>query len=339
MTTTRNLDVILQDVLEKMGQDSKMRKIAHKLALNELFDYTLYERLAATEDKETKRILQELMAFEERHIEFWRSLSGVHKLRIGFIKRLKMNFLLIIRNLLGQRATFLILEAIEHYGIINYIHLWNIYKDTPLAAGIRGILEEELRHEDKVVETAQRRQLTGEDIRNLVLGLNDGLVEVLGSVGGFFATFGRPLTVAMAASIVGVAGAISMGAGAYVSVKSEQDVKDTESAKLRVLSDIAGSEPSTSEPVRPIRSAMVVGFFYILGALIPVLPIWLGVNHIWASIACGSLAVIIVSTFLASISGVPIFRKIIVNVLIAMGAVAFTYAVGWIARHWIGIEI
>ena len=339
MAAEKSLTALLESIQDDMKNDRRMRTVARRLAHNELFDYTLYRRLAAIEDAETRALLERLGRFEETHIEFWKTLAGMDELRLTPVQRWKLGFLLLIRRLVGRRITYLILEAIEHYGIGNYVKLWDEFKDTPLARGIREILLDELEHEDEIVDTAARRQLTGEDVRNMVLGLNDGLVEILGSVGGFFAAFHRPLTVALAASIVGFAGALSMGAGTYISIKSEREVREIEAAKERVLADLKNRAGTPAHRVHPIRSALVVALFYIFGALVPVLPVWLGMHHIWVSVGCGAGAVILVSAFLATISGVPMTRKILENLLIAMGAVALTYLIGWAARRGLGITL
>ena len=68
-------------------------------------------------------------------------------------------------------------------------------------------------------------KINPEKIRNIFLGLNDGLVEILGAVSGFFGAFGSTTMVLIAASTSAVAGALSMAAGEYVSVHSQSDTE------------------------------------------------------------------------------------------------------------------
>jgi VIT1/CCC1 family predicted Fe2+/Mn2+ transporter len=53
--------------------------------------------------------------------------------------------------------------------------------------------------------------------------LNDGLVEILGAVSGFFGAFGDAVTVLIAALTIAVAGSLSMAAGAYGAISREVD--------------------------------------------------------------------------------------------------------------------
>jgi VIT1/CCC1 family predicted Fe2+/Mn2+ transporter len=85
--------------------------------------------------------------------------------------------------------------------------------------------------QDATVETPPYREHTGparQYIRDIILGVNDGLVSifllVVGVVGGGFESR-EVLLAALAASI---AGAVSMAAGEYMATKSQEEVFDKE---------------------------------------------------------------------------------------------------------------
>jgi len=88
--------------------------------------------------------------------------------------------------------------------------------------GIRRILEEELVHEQELAEEGALRGFL-EHVRDAVLGMNDGLVEVPSVSMGLAGAYGEPRTVALGGLIVGIAGALSMGIGAYASVKAQRE--------------------------------------------------------------------------------------------------------------------
>ena len=113
-----------------------------------------------------------------------------------------------------------------------------------------------IRHEDAVVTSTTELQLNPERVRNIFLGLNDGLIEILGAVSGFFAALGNASAVLMASITVAVAGALSMAAGAWAAVDSEAEIRATEAARRRFLGEPDRQE-ETSES--PLRSALVVG--------------------------------------------------------------------------------
>jgi VIT1/CCC1 family predicted Fe2+/Mn2+ transporter len=199
---------------------------------------------------------------------------------------------------------------------------------------VREVLEDEFRHEDTVVTGHEACALSPERIRNIFLGLNDGLVEILGAVSGFFGAFGDAVTVLIAGSTVAVAGALSMAAGAYVASSSEAEVRQTEAGRRRFLGEpSAGAESVES----PFAGAAVVGISYLAGALIPVLPVLAGARSALPSVLTAGAMIILVSTILAFLSGMNVRRRIATNVVIIAAAVGVTYALGLLTMRLWGI--
>ena len=165
---------------------------------------------------------------------------------------------------------------------------------------------------------------------------NDGLVEILGAVSGFFATFGKPLTVLLAGLTVAVAGALSMAAGAYVATSSEAEVRDTETARRRFLGEEAGEAGSDQSP---LGSAMLVGASYFAGALVPVLPVLFGAHTAVPSLIAGGSVIVLVSMLLAFLSGMNVRRRIGTNLVIITAAVAITYVIGLATKALFGVSV
>jgi VIT1/CCC1 family predicted Fe2+/Mn2+ transporter len=194
---------------------------------------------------------------------------------------------------------------------------------------------DEFKHEDVLVTALTQRKINAEKIRNIFLGLNDGLVEILGAVSGFFGAFGSATMVLIAATTTAVAGALSMGAGAFLALNSEQEVKSTEVAKNIFLGRESASSPMEEQP---LSSALVVGSAYLAGAVVPVLPVLIGAQNAMASIITAGAMVIVVSTILAFLSGMDIQRRITLNLIIITIAVGVSYGIGMSAKHIWGIE-
>jgi VIT1/CCC1 family predicted Fe2+/Mn2+ transporter len=230
----------------------------------------------------------------------------------------------------------LVLEAIEVYGVRKYLGLWNDYKDQPLGEALKGILQDEFKHEDLLVTKLTERKINPEKIRNIFLGLNDGLVEILGAVSGFFGAFGDAVTVLIAAATTAVAGALSMGAGAFLALNSEKEVRAMESAKKRFLGEETGSAEMQEQP---LSSALFVGGAYVIGAIVPVLPVLFGAKDALVSVLTAGTMVILVSTILAFLSGMEIKRRILLNLVIITVAVSVTYAIGLAAKQIWGIAV
>jgi VIT1/CCC1 family predicted Fe2+/Mn2+ transporter len=186
-----------------------------------------------------------------------------------------------------------------------------------------------------VVTGDAERRINPDTVRNLFLGLNDGLVEILGAVSGFFAAFGNSLAVLAGGLTVAVAGALSMGAGAYVAAGSEAELRATEEGRRLFL----GKPTSRGTSERPLVSALIVGLGYLAGALIPVLPVLFGATGMLPTLLTAGAMVVAVSAIVAFISGMDVGRRIVLNLVVMSLAVVVTYAIGLLARSALGISV
>ncbi|CAI4030693.1 hypothetical protein DNFV4_01121 [Nitrospira tepida] len=313
-------------------------QLARTLVLDELFDLSLYKSLREVfpRDAEMRRTLDELIAVEAHHLAFWQKFFNLKLDRLDPGRRLKLWFITWLCRLFGATAVHLVLEAIEVYGVRKYLSLWRSYQGQPLGAALQNILQDEFKHEDALVTRLTERKINAEKIRNIFLGLNDGLVEILGAVSGFFGAFGDAVTVLMAAATTAVAGAISMGAGAFGALNSEQEVRRTESGKRLFLGETSEQAEMAEQP---FQSALFVGGAYFLGALVPVLPVAFGAQSAWPSIVAAGVMSVSVSTVLAFLSGMNLRKRIALNLIIVIVAVSATYGIGLVAKRLWGVSV
>jgi VIT1/CCC1 family predicted Fe2+/Mn2+ transporter len=127
-----------------------------------------------------------------------------------------------------------------------------------------------------------------------------------------------------------------MAAGAFAALNSEKEVKATESDKKQFLGEETGSSEMEEQP---LSSALFVGGAYIVGAMVPVLPVLFGAKDALASLLTAGSMIVLVSTLLAFLSGMDIKRRIAMNLVIITVAVAVTYALGTLARTLWGVEV
>ncbi|MGM7775531.1 VIT1/CCC1 transporter family protein [Arthrobacter sp. KNU-44] len=180
---------------------------------DERAEAAVYRQLAQRRDGEEREILLALAEAEGRHEAHWLKLLGEHagmpkaasvrSQMLGFLAR---NFGSVFVLALAQRA-----EGRSPYA-----------KDP---AATRAMAADEQIHEEVVrgLATRGRNRLSG-TFRAAVFGANDGLVSNLSLVMGMAAT-GVPATVVLFSGIAGLlAGALSMGAGEYVSVRSQLEL-------------------------------------------------------------------------------------------------------------------
>ena len=134
---------------------------------------------------------------------------------------------------------------------------------------------------------------------------------------------------------VGVAGALSMAAGAYIGAGSEAELRETEDARRRFLGETVASAAAESPPM----SAAIVGLGYLVGGLVPVMPVVFGARTVWPTVLTGGAMIVAVSAIVAFISGMNVRRRITLNVIITGVAVMVTYALGLLTKRLLGVEI
>jgi predicted membrane protein (TIGR00267 family) len=311
-------------------------RLGRRLVLDEIFDLSLYRELHAIAPSDLRRVLEALIPVETRHVAFWQKFFGLeHVTRLDAGRRIRLALIVVACRLFGGSAIHIVLEAIEVHGVKKYLDVWERYGDGPLGAAVREVLEDEFKHEDEVVSGEAERRINPEKVRNVFLGLNDGLVEIVGAVSGFFAAFESSVAVITAGFTVGVAGALSMAAGAYIGAGSEAELRETEDARKRFLGETVTSEVAES----PLASAAIVGIGYFIGAVVPVLPVVFGARTVWPTVLTGGTMIVLVSAIVAFISGMDVRRRILLNVVITGLAVVVTYTLGLLTKRLLGVAI
>lgn len=182
---------------------------------DERAEASVYRDLASRREGEEKAILLALAESEGRHEEHWLTLLGDHagksvspSLRNRVLGLLARRFGSVFVLALAQRA-----EARSPYADD---------KDATAAMAADEAIHEEV---IRALATRGRTRLSG-SFRAAVFGANDGLVSNLSLVMGMAAT-GVASHVVLFSGIAGLlAGALSMGAGEFVSVRSQRELLD-----------------------------------------------------------------------------------------------------------------
>ncbi|WP_104135394.1 VIT1/CCC1 transporter family protein [Cryobacterium sp. Y62] len=180
---------------------------------DEQAEAAVYRDLANRRAGEERQILLALAEAEGRHEEHWRQLLGSD---VGSQRRgaLRTRFLGLLARRFG--SVFVLALAQRAEGRSPY--------DAD-ADATNAMAADETVHEEVVRGLAARgrKRLSG-TFRAAVFGVNDGLVSNLALVLGIGAT-GVPAAAILFTGIAGLlAGALSMGAGEYVSVRSQREL-------------------------------------------------------------------------------------------------------------------
>jgi Uncharacterized membrane protein len=289
----------------------------------ELADLELYKSLRKRAQGSFAKTLDNFIQTETRHVAFWQNQFNLTLNSLSLTGRARNTFITLTVRLFGESAGYLLLEAVETHGIQSYLTLWKNEQDPAIQKGLQTILTEELLHEDEAA-TGGERKISADLVRNAFLGFNDGSVEILGAVNGLVAALAKPELVAIAATTVSIAGAVSMAAGAFMSTDAEHEIRTTQQSKESFL-----RQPSKHEtPTSPWKAALLVGTSYLIGAAVPVAPFLFGAtNGIW-SILLSSALILFVSILLAFLSGMSIKRRILMNGAVIAIAVFASYGIG-----------
>lgn len=180
---------------------------------DERAEAAVYRDLASHREGEEREILLALAEAEGRHAAHWEQLLGEDvghprrgDVRFRILAWLARHFGSVFVLALAQRA-----EARATYEAD--------VDATPTMAADERIHEEVVR----ALATRGRTQLSG-SFRAAVFGANDGLVSNLALVIGVAAA-GTPTSTVLLTGLAGLlAGALSMGAGEYVSVRSQREL-------------------------------------------------------------------------------------------------------------------
>jgi vacuolar iron transporter family protein len=175
----------------------------------------LYRQLAKRRKGEEREILLELADAEGRHEDHWLSLLGD---RAGKPRRtdLRTSLLVLFARVFGSVFVLALAQRAEAR---------SPYEDDKDATS--AMAADEAIHEEVIRGLAARgrNRLSG-TFRAAVFGANDGLVSNLSLVLGVTAA-GIPAGAVLATGVAGLlAGALSMGAGEYVSVHSQRELLD-----------------------------------------------------------------------------------------------------------------
>ncbi|MGP7959401.1 VIT1/CCC1 transporter family protein [Sanguibacter sp. A247] len=189
-----------------------IRRWRHHLA-DELAEAAIYRDLAAARTGSEREILLELAEAEGRHAEHWRTLLGAE--RSASVRRSPYSKVLGLgARRFGSVFTLALAQHAESRSA------YEVDTDaTPQMAADERIHEEVVRS----LATRGRIEMSG-NFRAAVFGLNDGLVSNLALILGIGAT-GVGTGTVLATGVAGLlAGAMSMGAGEFVSVRSQVEL-------------------------------------------------------------------------------------------------------------------
>ncbi len=275
---------------------------------NELNEYFIYMELAKIEkDPHNKKILQNIAMEEKEHYEFWKKITK-QDLKP---QKLKILYYVTLAKLFGLAFALKLMERGEEKAQCFYKRLIMKYPEA------KKIFEQEHEHEEKLLRMLNDAKLAYAGA--IVLGMNDALVELTGTLTGVALAFANAKYVGITGVIMGVAAALSMAGSAYLEARENKD---------------AGIEPK--------KYAFYTGLAYILTTIILVAPFFfvssakMGLVFMFL----GAVVSIVVYNFYIAVAKEESFtRRVGEMFAITFGVALISFAIGYFVNRYFGIEI
>ncbi|HEY47162.1 MAG TPA: hypothetical protein G4O14_10305 [Anaerolineae bacterium] len=209
-----------------------------------------YERiLRRSEGSRTARLLEDIREHEIRDAEMWLGFSQEFEADEERTSRGLDLRVAVMMTILGPRG-YLEWTLIAEDESVEDLYIYaSILEDKRLSERWLRRASDELQHIDnmkrKVLGMESWEMSGGGGVRDLIFGANDGLVSILALVAGVYGAVTDSSIILLTGVAGAIAGTISMGAGAYLSAKSEQEVLRKERRRKGL--------PGTHDPEKETR--------------------------------------------------------------------------------------
>ncbi len=283
-------------------------KIVKKMQQSELTESVIYAEIAKfAKGDENKETLLRLAREEKAHYEIWKRYTGV-EMKPEKRKVFKYKW---IARILGFTFAVKLMENGETNAQSEYELL---AKEVEESASIRAQEEE---HEKALLEILDEESL--QYVGSMVLGMNDALVELTGSLAGFTFAMQNTRLIALAGLIMGISATFSMASSEFLAAKSEGRTD-------------------------AFKSCTYTGVAYLVTVALLVLPYLLLGNEQYMTALAVMLCIVVLIiagfTYYISVAKSEKFRPRFLEMsLISIGVAIVSFGVGILAKKFLGVEL
>ncbi len=293
--------------MEQVITAELMKKLL-KMQRDEITGSVLYGRIAARQkDENNKRAFTEISRAERGHYETWRSYT---KQDIA-PDRMRIALFSLLSRVLGVTFTIKFFEKGEDLGLRD---LREIERELP---EVRQVMADEETHETKLMSMIDEERL--HYVGSIVLGLNDALVELTGTIAGLTFALANNRLIALSGIITGVAATLSMAASNYLAQRAD------------------GNKEA-------LKSSVYTGVAYLLTVIAIVLPYLLLPNQLYVLAFAIMIAVVVLiilsfNYYISVAQGLPFWKRFGEMILISLGVAALSFGIGLAAKSILGINV
>jgi vacuolar iron transporter family protein len=278
------------------------------LQTNEITEYIVYTHLAKRlKDDHNKNILLKIGEDELAHANIWKSYTNEDIKP----KRLTILYYDILNVIFGYTFTLKMMEKGEEKANKYYDEIAEV---LPIA---KKIADEEEEHEMALIAMLDEERL--QYVGSMVLGLNDALVELTGTIAGLSFALQNTKLVALSGLVTGISATLSMASSEFLSARSDGNAD-------------------------AMKSAFYTGIMYIVAVFLLVLPYLILPEDAYLPaliiMLVTVLAIIFVFTFYISVAkDLPFKRRFWEMAILSFSVAGFAFVIGLVIKQVLGIDI
>ena len=282
--------------------------IIKKMQQNEITESAIYERISKfAKGKENQETLLRLSNEEKKHYLIWERYTGV-KLKP---EKKKVFYYTLLARIFGFTFAVKLMENGEGNAQKEYQLL---EKEVEESVAIRKQEEE---HEEALLNILDEESLNY--VGSMVLGMNDALVELTGSLAGFTFAMQNTRLIALSGLIMGISATFSMASSEFLAAKSE------------------GRNDA-------LKSCSYTGVAYLITVALLILPYLIldKSKYMVALFSMIAIVILIIAGFTYYISvakGEKFKPRFLEMTLISVGVAVISFVVGILAKKFLGVDI
>lgn len=282
--------------------------IIKKMQQNELTESVIYAEIAKfAKGEENKKTLLRLSKEERAHYEIWKKYTGIEmKPEKGKVFKYKM-----IARIFGFTFAVKLMENGEENAQDEYDQLASEIEESIM------IRQQEEEHENALLGMLDEERL--QYVGSMVLGLNDALVELTGSLAGFTFAMQNTRLIALSGLILGISATFSMASSEFLAARSE------------------GRDDA-------MKSCTYTGIAYLITVILLIAPylIFGNAQYVMALITMLIIVVLIIAgfTYYTSVAqDQPFKSRFLEMACISIGVAVISFGVGLLAKKFLGVDI
>ena len=282
--------------------------IIKKMQQSELTESVIYEKIARfAKGEENKQTLLRLAREEKAHYEIWKKYTGIEMTP----ERGKVCKYTLLARVLGFTFAVKLMERGEENAQAEYDQLAREVEESA------HIKQQEQEHEQALLEMLDEERL--QYVGSMVLGLNDALVELTGSLAGFTFALQNTRLIALSGLIIGISATFSMASSEFLAARSEGRTD-------------------------ALKSCTYTGIAYLITVVLLIAPylILSSAQYILALVCMLAVVVLIIAgfTYYTSVAQDQPFRsRFLEMALISIGVAVVSFVVGILAKRFLGVEV